>query len=260
VAKEDIKARIRRDYGRIARKERTGCCCNCDCSTGSIDLLTVAEKLGYSAEELGNIPKAANLGLGCGNPLALLSLKEGQTVLDLGSGAGFDCFLAREKVGETGLVIGVDMTPEMVELARRNAESRGYHNVQFLLGEIEDLPLADESVDVVISNCVVNLSPDKASVFREAYRVLKPSGKLCVADAVVTAEIPPEIKGRLDLISGCLAGAARVEEIEAMLLDVGFVDVRMAAIGNSDEVISGWTLGEQATSFLASYIIEASKP
>jgi arsenite methyltransferase len=260
VAKEDIRARIREDYGRIARQEGTGCCCNCDCSTGSTDLLTVAKKLGYSAEELANIPKAASLGLGCGNPLALLSLREGQTVLDLGSGAGFDCFLAREKVGETGQVIGVDMTPEMVELARRNAESRGYDNVQFLLGEIEDLPLEDDSVDVIISNCVVNLSPDKASVFREAHRVLRPGGKLCIADVVATAEIPPEIKGRLDLISGCLAGAARVEEIEAFLLEAGFVDVRMSAIGNSDEVISGWALGKQATSFLASYIIEAYKP
>ncbi|MGI6559619.1 MAG: arsenite methyltransferase [Limnochordia bacterium] len=260
MAKEDIRARIREDYGRIARQEGTGCCCNCDCSTGSTDLLTVAKKLGYSAEELANIPKAASLGLGCGNPLALLSLREGQTVLDLGSGAGFDCFLAREKVGETGQVIGVDMTPEMVELARRNAESRGYDNVQFLLGEIEDLPLEDDSVDVIISNCVVNLSPDKASVFREAHRVLRPGGKLCIADVVATAEIPPEIKGRLDLISGCLAGAARVEEIEAFLLEAGFVDVRMSAIGNSDEVISGWALGKQATSFLASYIIEAYKP
>ncbi len=258
MAKEGIKVRVRQDYGRIAKQEKAGCCCSCNCED-SMDLLTLAKQLGYSAKDLANIPGSANLGLGCGNPLALLSLEEGQTVLDLGSGAGFDCFLAGERVGGTGLVIGVDMTPEMVELARRNAEEKGYSNVQFRLGEIENLPVEDNSVDVIISNCVVNLSTDKASVFREAYRVLKPGGKLCISDVVATNEIPAEIKGQLELISGCIAGAARVEEIETFLLEAGFVDVSMFAKDNSDEVISGWALGEQATSLVASYIIEAHK-
>lgn len=258
MARESIKVRIRKDYGSIAKQEKAGCCNGCNCEDAT-DLLTSAKKLGYSALDLANIPESANLGLGCGNPLAVLSLKEGQTVLDLGSGAGFDCFLARERVGEMGFVIGVDMTPEMVELASHNAEEKGYSNIQFRLGEIENLPVDDSSVDVIISNCVVNLSPDKASVFREAYRVLKPGGKLCISDVVATAEIPAEIKEQLELISGCIAGAARVEEIEAFLLEAGFVAVRMSAKDNSDKVISGWALGEQATSFVASYIIEAHK-
>ena len=259
MANEEIRAAVRKNYGGIATQQQTGCGCGCSCESDTKDLRTIAEQLGYSEADLAAIPEHANLGLGCGNPLALLTLAEGQTVLDLGSGGGFDCFLARAKVGETGLVIGVDMTSEMIDLARRNAAQKGYTNVQFRLGEIEHLPVADNSVDVIISNCVVNLSPDKASVFKDAYRVLRTGGKLCISDVVATGEIPVDVREDLNLVSCCIGGAASVEEVERLLEDAGFVDIRMSAKENSDAVISSWQMGEQAASFVASYIIEAHK-
>lgn len=195
---ETIREEVRHRYGATARGESSACGDGCCSSTGS-------DALGYSVEEAAIAPEAANLGLGCGNPLAIASLQPGQVVLDLGSGAGFDCFLAARAVGPTGKVIGVDMTHEMLAKARQNAKKNGFGNVEFRLGEIEALPVADGTVDVIISNCVVNLSPEKPRVFREAYRVLKAGGRLAVADIVATATLPDDVKGDWAAYTGCIA-------------------------------------------------------
>ncbi len=184
-------------------------------------------KIGYTEEDISNVPVESNMGLGCGNPIAIASLKKGEVVLDLGSGGGFDCFLASKQVGETGLVIGVDMTLDMIMLARQNAEEDGYNNVEFRLGEIEHLPVADESVDVIISNCVINLSPDKEKVFKEAYRVLKFGGRLSISDVVATADLPEEIRQDLSLMAGCIAGAEYVENIRIMIQQAGFKNIKL---------------------------------
>src|SRR5215475_10022831 len=215
-----IREEVRRRYGATARGETSSCGEGCCTSTS-------ADTLGYSAEESAIAPEAANLGLGCGNPLAIASLQPGQTVLDLGSGAGFDCFLAARAVGPSGTVIGVDMTHEMLAKARENAKKNGFSNVEFRLGEIEALPVADESVDVIISNCVINLSPEKARVFTEAYRVLKPGGQLAVADMVATAPLPGEIKGDWAADTGCMAGASQISEVEKMLREAGFNKIKV---------------------------------
>jgi len=183
--------------------------------------------VGYRPEELGSIPGDADLGLGCGNPTALVSLEEGQVVVDLGSGGGIDCFLAADKVGPTGKVIGVDMTPEMVERARDNARKGGYTNVDFRLGTIEHLPVDDATADLVISNCVINLSPDKPGVFREAFRVLKPSGRIVVSDIVLTGELPPGIKASLDAYVGCIAGAVFLDDYLGAMASAGFEEIRV---------------------------------
>lgn len=256
---KEIKLKIKSNYGKIATQGGSGCCCNCNCGSEPADVETVAKRLGYSDEDVVDVPSEANLGLGCGNPLAFLALKEGQTVLDLGSGGGFDCFLARERVGETGLVIGVDMTPEMIQLARRNASQKGYSNVLFRLGEIEGLPVDDGTVDVIISNCVINLSQDKPRVFREAYRVLKPGGKLCISDVVAIRPISADVKDSLDLISGCIGGAAQVDELDRMLAAAGFVEIRMAPRDDSAELVSGWALRSATASYVASFNIQAQK-
>jgi ubiquinone/menaquinone biosynthesis C-methylase UbiE len=185
--------------------------------------------IGYSEAELAAVPEGANLGLGCGNPQAIAALKPGETVLDLGSGAGFDCFLAARQVGPAGHVIGVDMTPEMIRRARDNAAKAGLANVEFRLGEIEYLPVADASVDVVISNCVINLSPEKLQVFREAFRVLRPGGRLALSDIVATAELPAAVRDDLTLFTGCMAGAAHIDELEQMLSEVGFINMGQKA-------------------------------
>ena len=185
--------------------------------------------VGYSAEELQAIPEEARMGLGCGNPTALASMKEGEVVLDLGAGGGIDCFLAAVAVGETGRVIGVDMTPEMLHRARENARNGGYDKVEFRLGEIENLPLADSTVDAVISNCVVNLSPDKARVFKEAYRVLKPGGRVMVSDIVLTRELPEDIRNSLAAYAGCVAGASLKEDYLATIAKAGFENVEIVS-------------------------------
>lgn len=199
-----------------------------------------AKTLGYSDADLHAVPDGANLGLGCGNPVAIASLQPGQTVLDLGSGAGFDAFLAARAVGPTGLVIGLDMTPEMVSKARANARKGGYAHVQFRLGEIEALPVADASVDVILSNCVINLCPDKRPVYREAFRVLKPGGRLAVSDVVAHATLPEEVKRDLGLHCGCVAGATPKEELLRILQEAGFANIEIRAKGNSDAVIGSW--------------------
>jgi SAM-dependent methyltransferase len=224
-----------------------------------VDGDAVSQALGYSREELAAVPEGANLGLGCGNPQAIAALKPGETVLDLGAGAGFDCFLAARAVGETGRVIGVDMTPEMVCRARELARTSGYSNIEFRLGEIEHLPAADNSVDVIISNCVINLSPDKPAVFRDAFRVLKPGGRIAVSDVVRTAELPEEWLADMQMLSACISGAASVDEVEGMLAAAGFTAVDVRPKEESREFIRDWEPGTKLEDYVLSASIQAVK-
>ena len=257
-----VREEVRSTYGKIALNQQTGCakaepsaCCAADRPSA-----TAADKLGYSADEIAALPEGADLGLGCGNPQAIASLKPGETVLDLGSGAGCDCFLAARSVGPTGRVVGVDMTAEMITKARANAAQAGVGNVEFRLGEIESLPVADHSVDVIISNCVINLSPDKPRVLHEAFRALKPGGRVAVADIVRSAELPPELAADLAAHCGCVAGAASVDELEAMLREAGFTDIRIRPKDGSREFIRSWIPGRNAGDYVVSATIEAVKP
>ena len=214
---EEIKKSVREGYAKIAQQDSTCCDTTGSCCGSSVSARDISKGIGYSEEELDTVPEGANLGLGCGNPVALASLQEGEIVLDLGSGAGFDCFLAAKKVGENGRVIGVDMTPEMIAKARENAQKANYGNVEFRLGEIENLPAADNSADVIISNCVINLAPDKTKVFKEAFRVLKPGGRLMVSDIVLTKELPEIIRNSIQAYVGCIAGAMiKLDYLEAI--------------------------------------------
>ncbi|MCX7634711.1 MAG: arsenite methyltransferase [Syntrophales bacterium] len=222
-----IKEAVREGYGRIAREGLSCCLPSSSCCGVGERIQEISSMIGYSEAELRSVPAEANLGLGCGNPLAEAEVKEGDTVLDLGSGAGFDCFLAANMVGPRGRVIGVDMTPEMVEKARGNAIRSGYGNVEFRLGEIEHLPVADNAVDWVISNCVINLSPQKDKVFQEAYRVLKPGGTLLVSDLVLLKPLPASLRDSLDVYIGCVAGAVEKEEYLNAIAAAGFVDVQI---------------------------------
>ena len=229
---ETIREEVRRRYGATAAGAS---CCSDECCTS-----TDATDLGYSDADKAAAPEAADLGLGCGNPLAIASLREGQVVLDLGSGAGFDCFLAARAVGSSGRVIGVDMTHEMLSTARENAKKNGFTNVEFRLGEIEALPVADDSVDVIISNCVINLSPEKQRVFNEAFRVLKPGGQLAVADMVATAPLPDDIKADWAAYTGCMSGASQITELERMLQASGFKHIKIAPKDSSRSFIREW--------------------
>jgi SAM-dependent methyltransferase len=224
----DIRTVVREKYGAIAQGKDPGCC-GSGCCSGETEVL---DQLGYTAEQVAAVPEGANLGLGCGNPLALANARAGETVLDLGSGAGIDCFLAAREVGPSGHVIGVDMTPSMIERARANAARDHIDNVEFRLGEIEHLPVADASVDLVISNCVVNLSPDKPQVFREALRALKPGGRLLVSDLVLTRPLTPELQKDVDLYVGCVAGASLREDYLRMMREAGFHDVEVLSEGS----------------------------
>ncbi|MDZ7663326.1 arsenite methyltransferase [Thiohalophilus sp.] len=253
-----IRSTVREAYASVA--EGGSGCCSGDNGCGSQPESVASQRLGYSDEELDAAPDGADLGLGCGNPQAIAALQAGETVLDLGSGAGFDCFLAARAVGDSGRVIGVDMTPEMLAKARENARKGGYRNVDFRLGEIEHLPLADASVEVIISNCVINLSPGKAQVFREAYRVLKPGGRLAISDVVATAELPEEVRRDLALYTGCMAGASSIDELERTLREAGFEAVRIAPKDESREFIRDWAPGRGVEAYVASAVIEASKP
>lgn len=228
--KEDVRKAVRNSYGRIAKGKT---CCQPACTTTD-----VAKKIGYAEDELKAVPEAANLSLGCGNPIALASLKEGETVLDLGSGAGLDCFLAAKKVGNRGKVIGVDMTPEMIDKARENAKKGNYENVEFRLGEIENLPAADNSVDVAISNCVINLAPDKGRVFKEAFRVLRPGGRFMISDIVLLKELPDPIKNSVEAYVGCLAGAIMKDEYLAAIRAAGFRETEILAEASLSNVLS----------------------
>jgi arsenite methyltransferase len=221
-----IRKKIREGYAKIAR-EHSSCCTLDSCCRDESQVSTISKGIGYSEEEIKSVPEGSNMGLGCGNPTALASLKKGETVLDLGAGGGFDCFLAAEKVGNTGLVIGVDMTPEMIEKARENAEKENFKNVEFRLGEIENLPVADNSVDIIISNCVINLSSDKERVFEEAFRVLKRGGRIMVSDIVLTKKLPSSIKKSIAAHVGCLAGAMIKDIYLEVIREAGFKDVRI---------------------------------
>ncbi len=224
MEEKDIKSVVREKYGNIAATSGT-CCPSASCCGGPAVVTEIGKKIGYADSDLAAAPEGANLGLGCGNPIALASLKQGETVLDLGSGAGFDCFLAADRVGKTGRVIGVDMTPEMIERARKNARKDGVENVEFRLGDIEHLPVEEGSVDVIISNCVINLAPDKGRVFGEAFRVLKPGGRLMVSDIVLTRPLPDFVKNSVAAYIGCVAGAALKEDYLGAMKQAGFEDV-----------------------------------
>ncbi len=223
---EEIKKIVRDGYAKAATKN-TSCCSPSSCCGCTDQAKNISRIVGYSDSEIDGVPEGANLGFGCGNPVAIASLKEGEVVLDLGSGAGFDAFLASARVGTTGRVIGVDMTSEMVEKARRNAGKGDYGNVEFRLGEIESLPVEDNSIDVIISNCVINLSPDKRAVFKEAFRVLKPGGRLMVSDLVLAKDLPDEIRGSVEAYVGCLAGAIKKEKYLRFIKTAGFLDVKV---------------------------------
>lgn len=260
---DEIRTFVRDKYAEVANRDSRGCGCMppsscCAAPTDSLDDLGVLG--GYSPEELRIAPDGANMGLGCGNPLAIASLEKGETIVDLGSGGGFDCFLAARKVGETGRVIGVDMTPEMVAKARENAGRGDYSNVEFRLGEIEHLPVEDKSADVIISNCVINLSPEKQKVFRETFRILKPGGRLAITDVVATAPLPQELKTDPTLLSGCIAGAATIEELDAMLQEVGFAEIRISPLEKSRMFIKDWFPDINVEGYVVSATIEAKKP
>jgi len=226
MKEKEIKKIVREGYAEIAKKNRCSCAPVSSCCGGT-QAEEISKNIGYSQQEINAVPDGANLGLGCGNPTALASLIKGEVVLDLGSGAGFDCFLAAKKVGKTGRVIGVDMTPEMLDKARENAEKGGYTNVEFRLGEIENLPVADNTVDIVISNCVINLSPDKKRVFTEAFRVLKPGGRLMVSDIVLLQELPQFIKNSVAGYVGCISGAILKEKYLEAVQHAGFQEVKV---------------------------------
>lgn len=227
MEKKSIKSMVRQKYASVAIKQSSCCTPDAPACGGTVSAEAISSRLGYTGEDLQVIPEGANLGLGCGNPVAFASLREGETVLDLGSGAGVDCFLAAARVGIHGRVIGVDMTPEMLERARENAEKNNYENVEFRLGEIENLPVADNSVDAVISNCVINLSPDKKRVFNEIYRVLRPGGRLMVSDIVLLKELPDCVKNSAAAYAGCIAGAMVKADYLEVIGGAGFQEVKV---------------------------------
>jgi SAM-dependent methyltransferase len=267
LEQEAVRAKVREGYGTIAKQ--SGSCCGPSCGCGSTDNLV--EKIGYTADELASLPEGANMGLSCGNPTAIASLKPGEVVLDLGSGGGFDVFIAGRKVGPTGRVIGVDMTPEMISKARRNVPASGLDNVEFRLGEIEHLPVADASVDVVISNCVINLSPDKPQVWREIARVLRPGGHVAVSDLALLRPLPARVRDMVEALVGCIAGAALVEDTEQMIRSAGLTDVQLtpkpdyvtAMAGFNDplyaKIVAELPSGSQPSDFITSLDISAWK-
>jgi SAM-dependent methyltransferase len=278
--KEEIKEAVRESYGKIAKSTSVvteissapSCCGQTDTSTEKIPAVSccgpgitpeqISAIMGYSKEDILSVPDGANMGLGCGNPVALASLKPGETVVDLGAGGGFDSFLAAKQVGETGQIIGVDMTPEMVSKARMNAEKIGTKNIEFRLGEIEHLPVADNRADIIMSNCVINLSPDKPRVYREAFRVLKPGGRLAISDVLATATLPIEIQKDLALLAACIGGAATIDDTVKMLEEAGFEDIKITPKDESRKLISQWAPGESknAGDYVVSAYIEAVKP
>lgn len=233
MKEEKVKKIVRERYAKAAKTKVSGCGCapSTNCCSAPTDE-QVSKMIGYSEDEMNAVPEGANLGLGCGNPTALASLKEGERVLDLGSGGGFDCFLAAKKVGKSGRVIGIDMTPEMLDKARANAKKGKYTNVEFRLGEIENLPAADNSVDVIISNCVINLAPNKKRVFEEAYRVLAPNGRLMVSDIVLLKPLPEAIQKSAEAYTSCVAGAEIKDKYLGLIRDAGFEDVKVLSEKN----------------------------
>ncbi len=256
---------VRDAYGQVARADNnnessgieSSCCGVSDDS--AINTL-ISTRIGYSEEDLAKAPSGADMGLGCGNPRAIASLKAGETVVDLGAGGGFDCFLAAHEVGETGRVIGIDMTPDMLSKARNNAEKGQFKNVEFRLGEIEHLPIQDAMIDVIISNCVINLSPNKAQVFKDAFRVLKPGGRLAIADVVATVELPDAMRNDPALIAGCMGNASLISDLEEMIKAAGFCNVRIQPKDESKAFIRDWAPDHNVTDYVVSASIEGVKP
>ncbi len=259
----EITESVRKRYAEIATQGSSGCGCapvrSC-CGPSAEPASTPSLRVGYSDADVCGVPEGSDLGLGCGNPHVIAALQPGETVLDLGSGAGFDAFLAAKQVGKTGRIIGVDMTPEMVAKARELAKTEEYSNVEFRLGEIENLPVADSSVDVIMSNCVINLSPHKDRVFRDAFRVLRPGGRLAISDVVATVPLPEPVRNDLALYSSCIGGAVTIAEIETMLRESGFQNIRVQPKDGSRELIREWAPGLKIEDYIASAIIEAVKP
>ena len=255
---DEVRDTVREHYGKVAESAESAAAC---CAPGCCGATPSASSaLGYSPAQLASVPDGANLGLGCGNPQAIAALRAGETVLDLGSGGGFDCFLAAQQVGAAGRVIGVDMTPQMITKARSNARKIGATNVEFRLGEIEHLPLQDSSVDAILSNCVINLSPSKADVFKEAFRVLRAGGRMAISDVVATAEVPERFRGTEAALTGCIGGAARVADLERMLAEAGFTDVVVQPRLESRAFIKDWMPGTGIEDYIASATVQAIKP
>jgi len=262
MSADQLREAVRDHYAEIVTQEKDGGSpCGNSCFGPSTDP-AYAAKLGYSKEELSSVPDGANLGLGCGNPVIFAQLSPGETVVDLGSGAGFDAFIASRKVGPSGRVIGVDMTPQMISKARQNAAKKGSTNVEFRLGEIEHLPIADSSVDVIISNCVINLVPEsgKAQVFLDSFRILKPGGRLCISDVVTSVLIPEVVRADLAKYAGCLNGATLVVNLEKYLEEAGFTDIKISPKDESKEFIKTWAPNYPVTDLIISALIEARKP
>ncbi len=294
-SQDDIRASVRETYARIARQggaapelNKSASCCSpgefptstdqaascCGPSAGpnaaesstcvppGVSAEHVSAVMGYTQKDIESVPEGANMGLGCGNPVALSSLKPGETVVDLGSGGGFDCFLAAQEVDPSGKIIGIDMTPDMVSKARRNTEKVGAGNVDFRLGEIENLPVADNTADIIMSNCVINLSPDKGRVYKEALRILKPGGRLAISDVLATADLPPHIRDDLALVGACVGGAATIDKTEELLKSAGFEDIRIKPNDHSRRLIKEWdpNKSENALDYVVSAYIEAIKP
>lgn len=270
--KDKIKEALKERYGSIAagekkddgnNQESSSDCCSGEgggCCDGSSSSATIEEKIGYSAEDLDAGNGEASFGLGCGNPRAIASLKPGETVLDLGCGAGFDLLLASKEVGEEGYLIGVDLTPEMIEKARKNATRNNLTNSEFHLADIEDLPLEDNSVDVIMSNCVINLTPDKEAVYREAFRVLKPEGRLAIADVLKKQEMPEELKSDINNYIECIAGAISKQELENILTDLNYTGIEIKSKTNSDEIVDSWSDDLELSDYIFSAYITAEKP
>ncbi len=266
--RDEIRQAVRDNYAAVADsngaasccgggsapvQEESGCCSGTWSGSGSV-------QLGYSAEDLAELPEGSDMALGCGNPGAIAALAPGETVVDLGSGGGIDCFLAAKRVGPDGRVIGVDMTPQMLAKARKNAADGGYKNVEFRLGEIEHLPIADGTVDVIMSNCVINLSPNKRSVLTDAYRVLAPGGRLAISDIVATQTMPEAVRNDLALLCGCISGAALVDDLKAIMAEAGFVDIQIDLKDASREFLDKWALGKSVGDYVCSATIQATKP
>jgi len=262
---DEHRQHVRDAYAKVARADDAGqsCCVESSCCGVSDDAAintVISKRLGYSDSDIDQVPRGADMGLGCGNPKAIAALRAGETVVDLGSGGGFDCFLSAQEVGENGRVIGVDMTPDMITKARANADKGMYANVEFRLGEIEHLPIANGEADVIISNCVINLSPDKPQVFREAFRVLKPGGRLAISDVVATAVLPEEMRTDVGLISGCMGNASLIEDLRKMIEEAGFTDIRIEPKNESKDFMRDWAPDNEVMNYIVSATIESVKP
>lgn len=265
VIADDVRQNVRDSYAEVAEASNAGGCCGevvscCGVSDDAAINTLVSTRMGYSENDLKNVPSGADMGLGCGNPRAIAGLMAGEVVMDLGSGGGFDAFLAAHEVGESGRVIGIDMTPAMISKARKNAEKGKFSQVEFRLGEIEHLPVPDNTADVIMSNCVINLSPNKAQVFRDAFRALKPGGRLAISDVVATCEMPEEMKNDPVLHAGCMAGASMVDDLIGMMKDAGFEQVVVEPKDETREFIRDWAPGRGVEDYVVSARIEAVKP